>query len=89
MNLILFATNCSIYEFSFFFNFKVTVKQGFQTRDDTAGSSVLEQYQRSGAGITLEYKAGVTADIDDIVTALLKTCPVPMMVSSHTLFALS
>ncbi|CAG2185787.1 unnamed protein product [Mytilus edulis] len=58
---------------------QVTVKQGFQTRDDTAGSSVLEQYQRSGAGITLEYKAGVTADIDDIVTALLKTCPVPMM----------
>lgn len=49
------------------------------------GNSVTDRdnYLRSGAGITLEFKAGVTAALDDIVTAVLKTCPVPMMVSSR------
>ncbi|XP_071129846.1 uncharacterized protein [Mytilus edulis] len=59
---------------------QVKVKQGFQTLSDV-GSGVTDRdnYLRSGAGITLEFKAGVTGAIDDIVTAVLKTCPVPMM----------
>lgn len=51
--------------------------------DVAGGVTDRDNYLRSGAGITLEFKAGVTGAIDDIVTAVLKTCPVPMMVSNH------
>jgi hypothetical protein len=56
------------------------VKTGFKTSND--GVSTLENdYYRSGCGIELVFKSGVVGNVDDIVTAVLKTCPVPMMVS--------
>ncbi|CAC5373291.1 unnamed protein product [Mytilus coruscus] len=61
-------------------NKQVAVKQGFQTSNDVGGgASDRENYLRSGAGITLQAKQGVTVTLDEIVTAVLQTCPVPMM----------
>lgn len=57
------------------------VEKGFQTSDDAPGSSTREQYHRSGAGIELKFATGVTGSLDDIAIAVLKTCPVPMMVN--------
>ena len=56
------------------------MKTGFKTLND-GGSAAETDYYRSGCGIELEFKPGVTGSVDDIVTAVLKTCPVPMMVS--------
>ena len=56
------------------------MKTGFKTSND-GGSDTETDYYRSGCGIELEFKSGVSGNVDDIVTAILKTCPVPMMVS--------
>lgn len=57
---------------------QVVVKTGFKTLND-GGSAAETDYYRSGCGIELEFKSGVSGNVDDIVTAVLKTCPVPMM----------
>lgn len=61
---------------------QVVVKTGFKTLND-GWSAAETDYYRSGCGIELEFKSGVSGNVDDIVTAVLKTCPVPMMVSVY------
>lgn len=59
---------------------QVVVTKGFQTATDVGASpDEAALYHRSGCGIELAFKTGVTGNVDDIVTAVLKTCPVPMM----------
>ena len=60
----------------------VVVKTGFKTRDNVE-SDPVDDYYRSGCGIELEFKSGVSGNVDDIVTAVLTTCPVPMMASVY------